>query len=76
MGRFEEATEELRRALEVDPLALAVRTSLGMKSYFAGQYDEAAQELLKTIELEDRFGMARFFLGGHLHRAGRVCRGP
>jgi serine/threonine-protein kinase len=63
MGRFEEATEELRRALEVDPLALAVRTSLGMKSYFAGQYEEAARELLKTIELEDRFGMARFFLG-------------
>ena len=62
LGRFDEATEALRRALEVDPLALAVRTSLGMKSYFAGQYDEAAQELLRTIEIEDRFGMARFFL--------------
>ena len=62
LGRFDEATEALQRALEVDPLALAVRTSLGMKSYFAGQYDEAAQELLRTIEIEDRFGMARFFL--------------
>ena len=63
LGRFEEATDELRRALDVDPLALAVKTSLGMKAYFAGRYDEAARELLKTIELDDRFGMARFFLG-------------
>jgi tetratricopeptide (TPR) repeat protein len=34
-----------------------------LKAYFAGQYEEAAQELLKTIELDDRFGMARFVLG-------------
>jgi serine/threonine protein kinase/tetratricopeptide (TPR) repeat protein len=63
MARFEEATGELRRALEVDPLALAVRTSLGMTAYFAGQYDAAVRELLKTIELEDHFAMARIFLG-------------
>jgi serine/threonine-protein kinase len=63
MGRFAEATEELHRALDLDPLALAIRTSLGMKSYFAGQYDDAVRELSKTIELDEGFGMARVFLG-------------
>jgi TolB-like protein len=63
LGRFEEATEELHRALELDPLALAIKTSLGMKCYFAAQYDDAVRELSKTVELDESFGMARFFLG-------------
>jgi eukaryotic-like serine/threonine-protein kinase len=63
LGRFAEATDELLRALELDPLALAIKTSLGMKDYFANHYDEAARALLKTIELDDRFGLARLFLG-------------
>jgi serine/threonine protein kinase/tetratricopeptide (TPR) repeat protein len=63
MGRFAEATEELHRALDLDPLALAIKTSLGMKSYFAGRYDDAVRELSKTIELDEAFGMAHLFLG-------------
>jgi tetratricopeptide (TPR) repeat protein len=51
LGRFSEALEELRRALELDPLALAIKTSVGMTSYFAGRYDVAARELSKTIDL-------------------------
>src|SRR6185436_4031908 len=62
-GRFDEATKALRRALDLDPLALAIKTSVGMKCYFAGRYDEAVRELAKTIELDEGFGMARFFLG-------------
>jgi TolB-like protein/Flp pilus assembly protein TadD len=63
LGRFAEAGDALRRALDLDPLALAIKTSVGMKSYFAGQYDDAVRELSKTIELDESFGMARFFLG-------------
>jgi serine/threonine-protein kinase len=63
LARFEEAREQLRLALDVDPLGLAVRTSLGMTAYFAGAYDDAARTLLDTIELENRFGMAHLFLG-------------
>ena len=36
--------------------------SLGMKWYFAGLYDEAVDELLRTIQLDNRFGMAHAFL--------------
>jgi serine/threonine-protein kinase len=63
VGRFDEAAEELRHALNLDPLAIAIKTSVGMKCYFAGQYDDAVRELSKTIELDGSFGMARFFLG-------------
>lgn len=63
VGRFDEATEELRLALNLDPLAIAIKTSVGMKCYFAGQYDDAVRELSKTVDLDGSFGMARFFLG-------------
>jgi serine/threonine protein kinase/tetratricopeptide (TPR) repeat protein len=62
VGRFDEATEELRHALDLDPLAIAIKNSVGMKCYFAGRYDDAVRELSKTIELDGSFGMARYFL--------------
>jgi serine/threonine protein kinase/tetratricopeptide (TPR) repeat protein len=71
LGRFQEAHEELNRALELDPLALAIKTSVGMTSYFAGHYDVAAQELSKTIDLDQGFGMAHFFLGATYTEQGR-----
>jgi serine/threonine-protein kinase len=63
LGRTAEAADALNCALDLDPLALVIRTSVGMASYFAGQYDEAARDLSKTIELDGGFGMAHFFLG-------------
>jgi serine/threonine protein kinase/tetratricopeptide (TPR) repeat protein len=73
LGRFEEATRELRRALELDPLAMAVKTSLGMTRYFAGQYDDAVRELSKTIELDESFGLARLFLGATFTELSRYA---
>jgi serine/threonine-protein kinase len=71
MLRFAEATEELHRALALDPLALAIKTSLGIKCYFAGQYEEAARLLSGTIGLDEGFGMAHFFLGATYTELGR-----
>ena len=51
LGRFDEATEELHRALALDPLALAIKTSAGMKCYFDGQYHGAVRELSRAIDL-------------------------
>jgi serine/threonine protein kinase/Tfp pilus assembly protein PilF len=63
VGRFDEATQALNRALELDPLALAIKTSLGMRFYFGGQYEDAERELSKTIDLDQQFGLAHLFLG-------------
>jgi serine/threonine-protein kinase len=71
LGRPIEATEELHHALDLDPLALVIRMSLGMNAYFAGGYDEAVRELSKTIELDDRFGMAHLFLAAAFTELGR-----
>jgi serine/threonine-protein kinase len=62
-GRFEAAAEALRRARNLDPLALAVRTSVGMTAYFVEDYNDAVRQLVRTIQLDEGFGMARAFLG-------------
>jgi TolB-like protein/Tfp pilus assembly protein PilF len=63
LRRFEEATVELRRAVEADPLSMPIRTSLGMRSYFAHSFEDARRELLESLELQAGFGTARLFLG-------------
>jgi eukaryotic-like serine/threonine-protein kinase len=70
-ARFQAATEELQRARHLDPLALAIRTSVGMTAYFAGDYNDAVRELLRTIQLDEGFGMARAFLGAAHIEQGR-----
>ncbi len=63
LGRFDEAADQLRQAINLDPLALVTRLSLGMASYFARRYDETIDALLRTIQLDNGFGMAHAFLG-------------
>ena len=63
MGRFDQGFEELHRALELDPLSLAIRTSLGIAAYFAGRSEQALAELAKAIELDETFSVGRLFRG-------------
>jgi serine/threonine protein kinase/tetratricopeptide (TPR) repeat protein len=63
LGRFDEAVDQLQQAIDLDPLALVTRMSLGMTSYFAARYDDAIETLLRTIQLDNGFGMAHAFLG-------------
>ncbi|MBI4420261.1 MAG: protein kinase [Gemmatimonadetes bacterium] len=62
-GRFEEAEVQLRRARELDPLSPSVGASLGVRSYYAREYDRAVGELLAGLELNPDFSLAHFFLG-------------
>ena len=70
-ARFEAAREELQQARNLDPLALAIRTSVGMTAYFAEDYNDAVRELLRTIQLDEGFGMARTLLGATYTELGR-----
>src|SRR5262249_38062511 len=47
-GRWEEGIQEVRRALELDPLSLALNWSLGLTLYHARQYEHAAEQLRRT----------------------------
>ena len=42
-----------------------------MTSYFSARYDDAVDELRRTIQLDDQFAMARAFLGASYVELGR-----
>src|SRR5213082_1832638 len=49
LGRFDEAIAEVKRAIELDPLSLVINTDLGATYYRARRYDEAIEQLHKTL---------------------------
>ena len=70
MGRHEEADEEARRAVELDPLSLLTNMTPAMNFYLARQYDEALAQLHKVLEMEPNFPAARSVLGSVLVQKG------
>lgn len=64
MGRHEEALTELRRAQELDPLALIHDAVVGRHGYFfARQYDQAREQLHRALLTDPTFWIAQNFLG-------------
>ena len=51
LGRFESALLEFRCARELDPLSLSVTTGVAWAYYYAGKFDQATEECLKTFSL-------------------------
>lgn len=62
-GRREEALQEMKRALELEPTSLVMNTFMGATLYFAGRYDEAIEQCRKTIEMDPTFAVAHWHLG-------------
>ncbi len=62
MGRFDDATEEIKRAQQLDPLSLIINANKGYYLYFARQYDAAIEQYRKTLEINPGFGVGRFYL--------------
>lgn len=68
-GRFDEALDSERRALELEPLSLVINSNMGFICYQASRFDEAIEHLQRTLEMDDDFVYARFHLGlCHAHR--------
>jgi TolB-like protein/Tfp pilus assembly protein PilF len=63
MQRFDEALVQIRLASELDPLSLVVSCHKGWILYFSRRYKDAVQQLLNTIEMDENFALARYFLG-------------
>ena len=63
MGRFEEQTAEILHAEELDPLSLIINTDVGWGLYYARQYDQAIEQLRRTLELDANFAVAQLMLG-------------
>jgi serine/threonine-protein kinase len=62
LGRHEEGIAEIRRAQQLDPLAVPVTRAVGWVLYFARRYDEAAEELRKALAMNPEFLGARLVL--------------
>jgi tetratricopeptide (TPR) repeat protein len=63
MGRFEEAIAEVKRAQELDPLSQIINADVGDTYILARQYDQAIEQLRKTIEMDQNFYQAHWYLG-------------
>jgi tetratricopeptide (TPR) repeat protein len=71
LRRFQEADDELRHALERDPLSRAVTTSIGMAAYYSDRYTDAIDGFARTLELDDAFPLAHAFLAQACTELGR-----
>lgn len=71
LRRFQEADDELRHALERDPLSRAVTTSMGMAAYYGDRYTDAIDGFARTLELDDAFPLAHAFLAQACTELGR-----
>jgi len=54
-GRIDEGIAEVKKSLEVDPLALIVNANLGRLYFYQRQYDRALQQYRRTLEIEPGF---------------------
>lgn len=62
-GRFDEAADELILAAELEPVSLAIATSIGILDFFRGDYNGAVRRFLAVLELDAGFYLACYFLG-------------
>jgi len=63
MDRLEEALEEMKRALQLEPTSLVMNSFMGATLYFARRYDEAIEQCRRTIEMDPNFAVAHWHVG-------------
>ena len=62
VGGVDEALFENNTALQLDPLSTVIRASRGKLLYLARRYDDAEDQLLKVLEWDPAYGVARYCL--------------
>ena len=88
MGRWEEASAEMERARELDPLSIIINANIGLVYYYARQPDPAIEAELRALELSpdtafihEELGLTYLQKGmyreaiGHLQRAAALSSG-
>ena len=71
MGRAEESAEQLRQALELDPLSLVLQAHYGWVLYHGRNFEAAIPQLEKTRDMDPNFPIGRYFLGLTYAYSGR-----
>lgn len=71
MGRTEESFRASRRALQLDPVDLAINAHQGWYYLWTRQYDQAIEPLQKTIQMDPSFPVGQWYLGLNYEQTGK-----
>jgi tetratricopeptide (TPR) repeat protein len=71
-GQHGREVEEMKRALELDPLSLIINSNLGVAYIRAGRLEEAVAQFRKTIEIDGSFYPAHREYGLALELQGKI----
>jgi serine/threonine protein kinase len=72
LGRFDEAVVEAKTAHELEPFSLTIYSDYVRSLYYAGRLDEARQESLKLLEMDQSFPRGHYELGLILEEEGKL----
>ncbi len=70
-GRFAEAMEEIRRAQDLDPLALSIKANIGWFQVLQRNYAEAERQLRAILDLDPNYVRAHYYLSIAYERSAR-----
>jgi serine/threonine protein kinase/tetratricopeptide (TPR) repeat protein len=70
MGKHAEVMSRMKKGQELDPLSLIINVAIGWAYYNARQYDEAIEQLLRTVELDPNYPVTYWILGLLLRKTG------
>ena len=62
MGKFDESFAMYQKAVDLDPVSLAIATDHGRAYFLARQYDRAIEILTKVIEIDPTYQRTYFYL--------------
>jgi serine/threonine-protein kinase len=72
-GRIEESLIQSKRALELSPFDILFNIHLGWHYLYARQYDQALEQIEKTVEMDKNFAQTYPWLGLILEQKGRYA---
>jgi tetratricopeptide (TPR) repeat protein len=62
----------MKASRELDPLSLIISVAIGWANYMARRYDEAIEQLRRTVELEPHYPVTYWILGVVLRKMGQL----
>jgi len=63
LQRFDDAFDEAKKAMELDPVSMIINNNLGMVYFYARRYDQAAAQYRKAVDMDPGSGVGHLYLG-------------
>jgi tetratricopeptide (TPR) repeat protein len=70
MGLHGDAMARMQNGQELDPLSIIINVAVGWGFYFARRYDDAIEQLRRTVELDPNYPVTYWILGLLLRKTG------